>query len=130
MKYKSGFKYKLEASEWTQLNLCPEEDILTDYAMLSRDGLFTIVAGYAWDGPSGPTLDTDDVMTPSLIHDCLYQLMAEGHLPTTFRKKADKELTRLMKDRGVGWLRRRIWWRGVRLAGGGHLEPNEVKEVP
>ena len=130
MKYKSGFKYKLEVSEWTQLNLCPEEDILTEYAMLSRDGVLTIVAGYAWDGPSGPTLDTDDVMTPSLIHDCLYQLMAEGFLPSNYRRAADKELTRLMKDRGVNWLRRRIWWRGVRLAGGAHLEPNEVKEVP
>ena len=130
MRYSSGYKYRLEESEWAQLDLKPDDLIITDYALLSREGVLHIAAGYAWDGPSGPTLDTKDVMTPSLIHDCLYQLMAEGHLPSNYRRAADKELTRLMKDRGVNWLRRKIWWRGVRFAGGGHLEPKQIREAP
>ena len=30
-----------------------------------------IKEGYAWDGASGPTVDTYDSLQPSLIHDCL-----------------------------------------------------------
>ena len=130
MKYKAGFKYRLEVSEWTQLRLNPEKDIETDYAFLSRDGLLTIHAGYAWDGPSGPALDTLDVMTPSLVHDCLYQLMSEGELPRSFKKAADKELGRLMKARGVGYIRRVIWCLGVRIGGASHLKPTKVLEAP
>ena len=130
MRYSSGYKYLLEETEWTQLDIKPDALIVADYATLGGDGVLIISEGYAWDGPSGPTMDTDDVMTPSLVHDCLYQLIADGYLPSTYRKAADKELLHLMKERGVNWLRRKIWWRAVRIAGGGHLKPNKVREAP
>lgn len=130
MKYESGYKYLLKETEWCQLDLKPDAPVLTPYCSLTTEGILSVYVGYAWDGPSGPTLDTKDVMTPSLIHDCLYQLMAEGFLPSNYRRAADKELTRLMKERGVNWLRRKIWWRGVRLAGGAHLEPKKIREAP
>jgi methyl coenzyme M reductase gamma subunit len=46
----------------------------THYLKLSEDGDLTISNGYAWDGPSGPTIDTKDFIRRSLVHDALYQM--------------------------------------------------------
>ena len=40
---------------------------------------------YAWDGPSGPTIDTSNSMRASLVHDVLYQAMREEGLAYEFR---------------------------------------------
>ena len=48
-----------------------------------------IAARYAWDGASGPTFDTKDTMTPSLIHDAFYQLMREGVLDVKHKQQVD-----------------------------------------
>lgn len=75
--------------------------------------------GYAWDGPSGPAWDTPTFMRGSLVHDALYQLMREGHLPASrYRDDADRELKLVCVEDGMIALR--AWWvyRGVRLGGG------------
>jgi hypothetical protein len=43
--------------------------------------------GYAWNGPSGPTLDTRNFMRGSLVHDALYQLMREGRMDNGLRRQ-------------------------------------------
>jgi hypothetical protein len=48
--------------------------------------------GYAWDGPSGPTLDTKDSMRASLYHDVLWQAIAEKLISERFRQESDKLL--------------------------------------
>jgi len=60
------------------------------YVHLSPDGLLVLSDGYAWDGPSGPTLDTPDFMRASAVHDALYQLMGSGKLPIECREKVDQ----------------------------------------
>ena len=65
-----------------------EWPIYTDYCTLWPDGVIVIDEGYEWDGASGPTIDTDDTMDGSLVHDILYQLIREGKLPYKLRKKA------------------------------------------
>ena len=42
------------------------------YATISA-GHIIVRKGYCWDGPSGPTLDTEDAMRASMFHDVLYQ---------------------------------------------------------
>ena len=81
---------------------------------------------YAWDGPSGPTADTENSMRASLVHDGLYQAMRERKLRLTARGIADKEFRRILKDDGMSFLRRWIWWLGVRCFAKGAARPVDL----
>ena len=70
--YKSGYKYQLYEDYAVMIGMIPPDDVVTDYIELNSDGLLTIRKGYAWDGPSGPTIDTLNFMRGSLVHDALY----------------------------------------------------------
>jgi len=117
--YRDGYKYQLAADYQVPIAIKPAEFILTPYIRLDIDGMLSIVSGYAWDGPSGPTVDTKSFMRGSLVHDALYQLMRERHLdPEKHRETADEELRRLCIEDGMpAW---RAWWvyQGVRFGGG------------
>lgn len=80
----------------------------------------TIHPGYAWDGPSGPAVDTPAFMLPSLVHDVLYQMIREGLINRSYKKYADKEMRRLAKETGM-WAPRRWWtYTAVKVFGGRH----------
>lgn len=89
IKYREGYLYQLAETYYDHLPICPGCDISTEYIKLSAAGDFTVHAGYAWDGPSGPAMDTPTAMRGSLIHDCLYQLIRLGLLGKQWRVKAD-----------------------------------------
>ncbi|TCT21199.1 DUF1353 domain-containing protein [Thiobaca trueperi] len=117
--YKGGYRYQLQ-----QDLICPAlappdgATIRTRFIDLTAEGWLTIRAGYAWDGPSGPTLHSPSFMRGSLIHDALYQLIREGHLPRTHRRAADRLLYDLCRRDGM-WAIRAAWvWLAVRLVGG------------
>lgn len=63
-------------------------------------GLLTVRPGYAWDGASGPTLDTPATMEGALQHDVGYQCLREGLLPPEDRAVIDRILLRVMRDTG------------------------------
>lgn len=109
--YKEGYKFQ------TAENYSVQTTILgvtasTSYAHLNTEGLLTIYAGYAWDGASGPAIDTPDFIRGSCVHDVLYQLIWEGLIPIYYRKDADNILIRICKEDGMFAARR--WW--VKLA--------------
>jgi hypothetical protein len=79
--------------------------------------LLTVRAGYAWNGASGPTLDTDATMDASLVHDSLYQITRLGVLPSSARKPADRAFRRILLEDGMHPWRAAIWYYGVRLCG-------------
>jgi hypothetical protein len=78
--YQAGYKYLLMKSVTFFTDVYPSQAIQTPFICLDSDGTLTIKRGYAWDGPSGPTVDTRNFMRGSLAHDSLYQMMREGHL--------------------------------------------------
>ncbi|PJZ62892.1 hypothetical protein [Leptospira adleri] len=85
---------------------------------LSSDGLLKIESGYAWDGPSGPTIDTKTFIRGSLIHDALYQLMREEKLdPKIFREPADKILKEVCIEDGMSFFRANYVYKFVRWFG-------------
>lgn len=86
-------------------------------------GLLTMKKGYAWDGPSGPTIDTKNFMRGSLVHDALYQLMRNGQLAPQWREGADQELRRICREDGMN--RFRAWYvlQGVRKGAGFAARP-------
>jgi hypothetical protein len=107
--YKGGYKYQLKAPYAVRIPLCPAAPIQTPYICLDMVGELLVKEGYAWDGPSGPTLDTLNFMRGSLVHDALYQLMRERCLDhLVHRVTADRVLRDMCLADGM-W-RLRAWW--------------------
>lgn len=82
-----------------------------------------IKKGYCWDGPSGPTIDTDNFMRGSLFHDAWYQVMREYPFWRGYRNDADCMLMEHCLEDGMSSLRARwVYWGvktfGRRAAGG------------
>jgi hypothetical protein len=116
--YKSlkGYKYLLVNSVGVYIKM-NHLVLETPYFSL-HNGMMTIKSGYAWDGPSGPTIDTKTFMRGSLVHDVLYQAIREGHILESYRKDADEELRRICLDDGMSRLRAWYVFKSVRMFGG------------
>jgi hypothetical protein len=129
--FQSGFKYQLVANYHLQIRLKPMIGVDTPFIKLDAAGNLHIRRGYAWDGPSGPAIDTKNFMRGSLVHDALYQLMRDGHLPATHdnRQLADQILREECVKDGMTSLR--AWWvyHGVRLGGGPAGSPRHRRIV-
>lgn len=94
------------------------------FVHIAADGKLDIQTGYAWDGPSGPAIDTDSFMRGSLVHDALYQLMRERVLDhRADRKAADVLLRRLCREDGMWPIRAWYVYRSVRWFGGSSAKP-------
>lgn len=107
--YKGGYKYQLKLTYLVRIPIIPAAPIHTEYISLESTGELSIREGYAWDGPSGPTIDTASFMRASLVHDALYQLMRDGHLNrATYRDAADRVLRQMCEEDGMWPLR--AWW--------------------
>jgi len=130
IKYRKGYKYQLAQDISGQTPIKPEKEVDTEFIRLSVDGFMFIKSGYAWDGASGPTLDTSNTMTPSLIHDCFCQLIRQGYLPDSARYDADYYFYDLLREKGMWWLRARIWLEGVRIGSAHRQHAKKVFEAP
>ncbi len=130
--FKGGYKYQLAKDYRVQTGVKPQSPIFTTYVNLYVDGLLEIKAGYAWDGPSGPTIDTQNFMRGSLVHDALYGLMAEGHLdPDIWRSVADCDLVNICREDGMSAIRAKWVYLGVRIGGGpAARNPRKILEAP
>ncbi|MFX1384896.1 MAG: DUF1353 domain-containing protein [Promethearchaeota archaeon] len=106
--------------------------IISGLVTLWTSGELVCEKGYAWDGPSGPTWDSRCAMRAALVHDALYQLMRNGVLDHKYRKVADKIFYQILKEDGMNWLRRLLWWRAVRRFAAYAIQPRDdsVKSAP
>ena len=121
----SGYKYSLLNTYTHVTGLRIEKPLSTKmgWVKLNRDGVLTLKKGYAWDGPSGPTIDTKDFMRGSLVHDGLYQLMREKLLPKRDRKKADEILWMICLEDGMPKARANYVYHAVRTFGASSARP-------
>jgi hypothetical protein len=99
----------------------------TPYVKLGENGELELSRGYAWDGPSGPTIDTLNFMRGSLVHDALYQLMRLEKIPLRYRKYADLLLKKICLEDGMSPFRANYVYRSVRLFGGASARPGSEK---
>ena len=131
IRYKrGGYKYQLVDEYSVKVRVIPGEDVSIDFIDLDLSGALVIRPGYAWDGPSGPTIDSKDFMRPSLVHDALYQLMRLNLVSKErWREEADRELKKMCREDGMS--RIRAWWvhRGVRKFGDPAASPKSIKET-
>jgi len=127
--YRQGYKYQLsESYEVLIPELAKQPAITTEYISINN-GLLSLKKGYAWDGPSGPTIDTKTFMRGSLIHDALYQLLREAYLPKEDRKTADKVLRRMCLEDNMCFLRANVVYLAVRLCASFAANPASKKPV-
>ena len=125
-----NYKYQLEKEYSLIITVCPATDIILPaqedpFIRLKSNGELTIRAQYAWDGPSGPTIDTKNFMRGSLIHDALYQLIRERILEPQYRKHADNILRTICKEDGMSRFRAWYVWLFVRLFGWFSIQPKK-----
>lgn len=127
--YTKGYRYQLRYDYHVQTSIRPLVEIDTYFIHLTRGGLLTIRRGFAWDGPSGPTIKTRNFMRGSLVHDALYWLMRNGHLLLTKRRRADRELYKMCREDGMTVCRAGVVYRALVLAGGPAANPRNKKKI-
>jgi hypothetical protein len=118
--YKRGYKYQLVADYVVRTPVRPGRDILHDWFVLTAAGVLYVMKGYAWDGASGPTWDTDSSMRPSLIHDCFCQMMKERQIGySTWSATVHRQFYEHCIEDGMWKLRASLWHAGVVVGRGG-----------
>ncbi|MCP3986433.1 MAG: hypothetical protein GY723_18790 [bacterium] len=132
IKYRKLTDYKYQLMEKyvheTQWLLAERVATSGGWTALSKTGKLTVKKGYAWDGPSGPTIDTPNFMRGSLVHDALYQLMRERLLPGRKRKPADVLLWLICLEDGMSRTRADYVFHAVRAFGGRAARPRQRPE--
>lgn len=130
IRYRADYKYQLANDYDMQISIKPKSTIDTDFIRLDIHGNLLVKKGYAWDGPSGPVIDTDENIRASLVHDALYQLMRNKHLVTrTHRKAADQLFKDICKDDGVSNLRASAYYKALRKYGKPAASPQNKKRI-
>jgi hypothetical protein len=131
IKYREGYKYQLAENYEIQTGIFPATEVRTDFIDMDRNGRLLIRKGYAWDGASSIAIDTPAFMRGSLVHDALYQLIAEGLLTKGQRKAADELLAHVCYEDGMGNIRSWYVLKAVRAFGGDHVKADKpVIEAP
>ncbi|HMV99895.1 MAG TPA: DUF1353 domain-containing protein [Acidobacteriota bacterium] len=125
-----AYKYQLVEDYEIQINIIPPRDLIFKFVVLTSQGKLWIKKDYAWDGPSGPTIDTKNFMRGSLVHDALYQLMRLGELDyKVYRQRADELLRDICREDGMSSFRSWYVYQGVRLFGESSARPVPEPEV-
>lgn len=130
--YEGGYKYQLALDYALQTRIIPPSPVHHDYFILDMSGHLVVRKGYAWDGASGPTIDTSDSMRAALVHDCLYQMIGMGALPVEYREQIDYIFYDILCEDGMPSFRAWAWLRAVRAFGHGPATSPEkpVKIAP
>lgn len=131
IRYRAGYKYQLVEDYFYHTSITGYT-VQDEYIQLTPAGMLTIAAGYAWDGPSGPTIDTKTFMRGSLVHDALYQLMRDQKISEDHRDAADQILYDICRADGMNivraWMvKKAVNWFGSSSADG---NPYPVQEAP
>jgi hypothetical protein len=130
IKYSKGnYKYYLREDYVINIPVFPEKDISCRYFYLTAKGQLGIYYSYAWDGASGPTIDTKSSMRGSLVHDVLYQAIRLGLIPAWYKEVADKLLHDICEEDGMWKTRSDVWRWAVEKFGGHSIDPKSEPEV-
>lgn len=127
--FKRGYKYQTTRDFHIKLDIVPYAHIDLPWVTMDMEGNTVIKERYAWDGASGPTWDTLNSMTGSLVHDLIYQLIRLGLIDPKYKKYGDKKLHDLCTEDGMLSARADFWRWAVLEFGAGSTKPSaEPKE--
>ena len=126
--YRKLKRYKYQLMEPYKLQISIKGyTVDTFYLKLDVAGWLQMSEGYAWDGPSGPTIDTLNFMRGSLVHDALYQLIRLEKLPVRYKEYADLLLKKICLEDGMSNFRANYVYIAVKLFGGSSAKPGSEK---
>lgn len=131
IQYKKGYKYQTTSdyAQQTDFKLPSAITSSSGFITLGAEGFLLIRQGYAWDGPSGPTIDTLNFMRGSLVHDALYQLMREKLIAQRFKIPADELLHQMCRTDGMCSLRAAWVLKGLEIGGDDATRPANRKKI-
>ncbi len=102
IRYCAGYEFQLAENYSVDVGFRPLVSVsVGEWVALTDQGILSLKAGYAWDGASGPIVQSADIMRGSLVHDGLYQLMRAGLLGQEYREQADGVLKRICLEDGM-----------------------------
>ena len=125
------YKWRLRESLWISTGVLGY-NVQTDYISLDETGLMILKGRhpeYAWNGASGPAIDTKNFMRATAAHDAGYQLLRLGFLPPRCRVKFDKLLHRICREDGMSRIRAAFIYRAVRICGGSAAKPRKPNPI-
>ena len=127
MKYQKihKYKYRLETQLVIKTSIRSQR-INHKLFSLTPDGIFTIHAGYLWDGVSGPTWDTLSTMRAGLVHDALYQAIRLELLLLYFKPLVDTLFYDIMIEDKVWPFRAKYFHFAVREFGHNSCIPGDI----
>lgn len=128
IKYRKGYKYQL-AEDVSLSTSVVGKRVETQFFCLEDTGRLTIRSGYAWDGASGPTWDTDSSMSGSLVHDVFCQMMRAKQIDYLYWHKTVNELFKeICMEDGMWEIRASVWYAAVEFADAG--DPAQGPDYP
>ena len=101
----------------------------TEFVELFKSGWVCVQAGWAWDGASGPTIDTKSSIRASLAHDLGAMLMRQEILPRELWFQNDRMLERLCLEDGMWGWRAKAWRKFLSLVKGAYGRPEKKRVV-
>ena len=119
IRYLQGMKFVL-ADDYLLQTPITGADIIDPWFRLFPDGRLHILAGFAWDGPSGPTVDTKDSLRASLVHDVFCILMRDRRLAFDWQDTVNEHFRQLCIEDGMPGWRARLWHLGVEIGDAGN----------
>lgn len=130
IKYRKGYRYQLHEDYSVETDIIPVAAVNERFLKLSITGELTILAGYAWDGPSGPVIDTKENMRASLVHDAFYQLMRHGKIDREqYKDPADLLFKDICIEDGVKEAIAHVYYLGLKVGGAPNTEPAARKKI-
>lgn len=126
--YSSGYKYQAAEKLSVFIPALKSFGACKIKFVRLKHGLLEILPGFAWDGASGPTIDTKSSMRGGCVHDALYRFIRRELLPPEVKSIADELLHDIcVMDEMWHW-RADSWYLAVdRLADSAADPKNRVK---
>jgi len=128
IKYRKYYKYQLAETYKVNTDVL-DFSIDTKFIKLNPQGELTIIEGYAWDGASGPTVDSASTMRGSLVHDAFYQLMREKLISLTHRKHVDDIFRTIIEEDGMWKIRAILWQEALHTFAEPAADPKNDKKI-
>jgi len=110
MKYsKHAFKYLVEENFSVKTPIRSSREIDTWYCTLSPEGVLMVKRGFASDGASGWTFDTDATKQPAVEHDIFYKLMRKKLVGISWKPIIDVFFRDRLVEEGMSKCRADMW---------------------
>ena len=129
MKYRDGYKYQLTEQLLFETDIRPGRNVRSRWVELDKCGILRVREGFAWDGASGPVFDRLANMRGGCIHDALYYLMRNGHIPRNLWRAADLEYAKALREDGAWRITVAVDLFGLKLAAGRAAHPRDKKRI-